>query len=46
MKNKKLIITLIILLSFIAIALIIFFIGLIKNDFKLIYSKKFYINNS
>ena len=42
MKNKKLIITLIILLSFIAIALIIFFIGLIKNDFKLPYFKSNY----
>ena len=42
MKNKKLIITFIILLSLIAIALIIFFIGLVKNDFKLPYFKSNY----
>lgn len=35
MKNKKLIITLIILLSFISIAIIIFMIGLIKGNIKM-----------
>ena len=34
MKNKKWIITLIILLSIIMIALTIFFVGLLQNDFK------------